>query len=108
MNKVPDCCQHAYLGNLAGDGPELCTVLVANGAALPLMNLLLHAHASSEASDASMNAAQTAAWALSSLTKHSSKAVSLLLAFTRLAECCACIAATDAFVVLDLWLQFAL
>lgn len=48
-------------------------MLVANGAVIPLLNLVLRALP--ETSSVSTDAAETAAWALSLLTKSSPKAV---------------------------------
>lgn len=64
-------------GNLAGDGETYCATLIANGAVLPLTNLLLQARISGNASEADLKAAETAAWALSALSKHQPKVVSI-------------------------------
>ncbi|KAK9813842.1 hypothetical protein WJX73_001434 [Symbiochloris irregularis] len=68
------------LGNLAGDCKEFSATLVANGAVLPLLSVVLKGRQPSESPAADLDAAETAVWALSSLAKHSSKAVAELLA----------------------------
>lgn len=64
-----------HAGNLAGDCKDFCTTLVANGAVVPLLSLVLRARQPSESPAADLEAAETAAWAMSSLLKESPKAV---------------------------------
>lgn len=77
-----------HAGNLAGDCREFCAILVANGAVLPLLSLVLRSRQPSESPAADLEAAETAAWALSALTKQSSQAVSASkISVTASAQC---------------------